>query len=127
MSLKTIGIIQLVLPPLHHAQSHASKHAIKYTSDSTLNLFQIVIFFTRKLRFGPRKQPEVPGDQVWGIGCVLKHFDTSRSNKGQSEITIMARMAVIFLPSFSFLPILRQKLGKMNEFFALKSTQMKCL
>ena len=94
--------MQLVLPPLHHAQSHASKHATKYTSDSPLNLFQIVIFFTKKLKFEPRKQPEVPGGQVCGIGYVFKHFDTSGGNKVHGESTTMARRAVIFCHYFHF-------------------------
>ena len=84
ISPKTNAHVLLGLPPLHHAQSPTSKHAIKYTSDSPLNLFQIVMFFTSKLRFKPSKQPEVSGGQVWGMGCVLKHFDPFGGNKGQN-------------------------------------------
>ena len=63
--------MELGLPPLYKAQKLASKHAIKYISYSPLNLFQIVIFSTNKLRFEPSTQPEVTGGQVWGMECKI--------------------------------------------------------
>ena len=81
--------MQLGFPPLYQAQRLAFKHAIKYTSDSPLKLFHIVIFFTSKLRFELSTQPEVTGGQVWGMGCVLKNFDPFGVNKGQNQSTTM--------------------------------------
>ena len=111
--------MQLGLPPLYKAQSLASKHAIKYISYSPLNLFQIVIFSTNKLRFEPSTQPEVTGGQVWGMGCMHKHFDNIGAIKGQNQSTTMVCRAVIFCHHFYFDQLWGKKWEKLAKIFCL--------
>ena len=94
--------MQSGFPPLNQAQSPASKHAIKYTSASPLNLFQIVTFFNSKLRFELNTQSEVTGSQVWGMGCIHKHFDPIGAIKCQNQSTTLVCRAVIFCHHFYF-------------------------